>query len=247
MKLFENIHIFNHSWVKVTTAHWVKYSASSSTTKNKDVNLLKSTPSFFSEGSHREETAGSGITTSLTPHITAVDILERNFDPSTQILTTYRLIACKQSGPSFLRRWLSDCPADNDNVGYVLEISRTDPRNRILELTSTNLSMSHLFVIEENLTYSPSNVTIQSTNEDTSNHSHNTTQMKQEVKVTSFNLTNWLTNAAEEFVMSRFQANASKGRVVMEQILDTFQSHVNVGGGGGGIDEKESSINVSTM
>ncbi|KAJ3412946.1 hypothetical protein HDV05_008734 [Chytridiales sp. JEL 0842] len=78
-------------------------------------------------------------------HVLSVDILSRQVDPKTGILRTERLICCKQSAPSLLRRMGLPIP----EVAYFREISELDPKERHYTAKSVNLSMRSIMSVTE--------------------------------------------------------------------------------------------------
>ena len=83
------------------------------------------------------------------PHVIAIDVIDQHVDPETGILRLERLITCKQNVPSFIRRL---CGAAS--VTYAREISEIDPKNKVLKMTSWNLSLKHLVSVAETVVYS---------------------------------------------------------------------------------------------
>ena len=81
--------------------------------------------------------------------VLSVDVLSRTIDPNTGILTTERLLTCKQSVPSFLRSLGFPIP----EVAYFHEVSTLDPRTKEYKAQSINLSMRSVMEVKETCVY----------------------------------------------------------------------------------------------
>ncbi|CAG8434790.1 11748_t:CDS:2 [Ambispora gerdemannii] len=137
------------------------------------------------------------------PHVIAVDVLDRHVDPITGILRTERLITCQQNIPKWI---LSLC--GGSTVSYAREISEIDPSNKVLRMTSYNLSMNHLVNISETVTYTEDPV-------DSSK-----TLFQQEARIKCGESISKFANYLEDFFIARFRDNAAKGRQGFENVLD---------------------------
>eukprot|EP01110_Echinostelium_bisporum_P003789 TRINITY_DN19261_c0_g1_i1.p1 TRINITY_DN19261_c0_g1~~TRINITY_DN19261_c0_g1_i1.p1 ORF type:complete len:205 (+),score=44.68 TRINITY_DN19261_c0_g1_i1:136-750(+) len=133
------------------------------------------------------------------PDVLSVDLLSRDLDPTTGVLTTKRLICCKGQGPTWAQKLMgaSHC--------FFVEEATIDPKSQKMVLTSRNLSFSDLILMEEVCTYTP--------------HLDNVkwTQFKQEAKVTAFPF--GIKGKLECFLLEKFKSNATKGREIMEQAI----------------------------
>lgn len=135
--------------------------------------------------------------------MTNVDYLWRRVDERTGCLHTARLITCKQSGPAFFASFLSGA----DGAAMAYEESIVDPRNKTLTVRSKNLTLANLISVEETCFYSPSTAT------------NTETSFKQEAQIS---VTGWMhfKDYIEDFCVNRFQSNASKGRLALDEVLD---------------------------
>ena len=136
----------------------------------------------------------------LTSHVTHVDYLSRTIDPKTGVLRTVRLITCQQSVPEFILRWVGASPE-----AYVYEVSEVNPKTQSLTLKAKNLTFSEMMTVQESCQYTPLSDT--------------ETLLKQEVQITSLNGLSYLRNKLEDVCMERFRANASKGKMALEDAL----------------------------
>ena len=143
----------------------------------------------------------------MSPQVVNVDILNRSVDPTTGIMKTERLIACKQPIPSWMRRLFGA-----DDVSYCYEVSYTDARRQSHESTTTNLTFSDMMRLEERVKYTadPQKPTEQ-------------TVMEQSVAVDADAFYSAIKNRVEEFSVSRFQVNAEKGRAALEMVINKQQ------------------------
>lgn len=88
-----------------------------------------------------------------------------------------------------------------------------DPERRKLVLKSRNVTLSHIMTVEETCTYEPSET-------DTTEK----TRFKQEASITAWSGWSYIREALEDFSVSRFQANAAKGRAALEQVLQDLNT-----------------------
>jgi len=133
------------------------------------------------------------------PDIVSVDLLRRDFDPNTGILSTTRLVIMKPSIPAWLAKMTGS------DHWYFVEEATIDPRNNKMELSAKNISFSQVIEMHEKCTYTP--------------HAENKewTQFHQSARVTAF--TFGISKMVEEFCVHTFTQNASKGRDLMEQAI----------------------------
>jgi hypothetical protein len=136
------------------------------------------------------------------PHVVAIDVLDRRVDPETGILRTERLITCHQTIPGMLNRLCGGC-----TISYAREVSEIDPQNKVLKMTSCNLSMNHLINVTETVTYT----------EDPTNSSR--TLFKQEARIKCGESISRFAGYIENFFIQRFRDNAAQGRQGFENIL----------------------------
>jgi hypothetical protein len=144
----------------------------------------------------------------MTPHVTNVDIVNREVDKNTGILRTERVLTYKQNIPEFVRRFMG-----GDHVAHVFEVSEVNPHTKTMVMRSRNLSMCQLIDLEEVCTYKvdPQDSTY--------------TVFKQEVKINVFGVSlNMLRTRIEDFCLNRFQMNAMAGRLGLEQVIQKIIS-----------------------
>merc|ERR1711974_536279 len=77
------------------------------------------------------------------PDVLSVDLIERSFDPETEVLTSTRLVIMEDKLPRFLQ------PIFGNNKCICLEESTVDRKNKIMTLKSRNLSYDNIVKIEE--------------------------------------------------------------------------------------------------
>lgn len=141
----------------------------------------------------------------LSTHVVSVDILNREVDVERNVLKTERLIACKQPIPKWLRVIVG-----GDEFSFVREVSEVDLNTRTLLMRSANMTMSHLLLVNETVTYTPDPVLA------------NSTIFKQEAEITAFLPFSRICNKIEEWSVERFDQNASIGKRGFEGVLQTL-------------------------
>jgi len=144
---------------------------------------------------------------SKTPHVLSVDVLSRSVDPSTGILRTERLIACKQSAPRWLTTILGQGSSADESL--VHEVSYVDPGSHTLTMCSVNMTFSHLLSVRETVQYMP--------------HPESPaarTLFHQRAEITAL-CGGWhgIKRRIEDFTVERFGQNAAKGREGFEMVL----------------------------
>ena len=137
----------------------------------------------------------------LTPHVLHVDYLSRQVDDNTGILHTERLLTCRQNAPAFISRLFG---GENSSLFY--EKSEVDREGRTLTLRSRNLTFCNLLMVEEVCRY------VQT--------AEGNTLLRQEASIKSFTSWSHIANAMEEFIVTRFQANAQRGRQALEHAIE---------------------------
>ncbi|RKP30375.1 hypothetical protein METBISCDRAFT_16431 [Metschnikowia bicuspidata] len=142
----------------------------------------------------------------LSTHVVSVDVLNREVDPVTNVLRTERLIACKQPIPSWIRVLIG-----GDECSYVREISEVDLKNKTLVMKSSNLTMSHLLLVNEIVKYTPD-----------VNLPTNRTKFEQEAAITAFLSWSSICNRIEDWSVERFGQNAKIGKKGFELVLNTL-------------------------
>lgn len=141
----------------------------------------------------------------LATHVVSVDTLRRELDPETKILRTERLIACKQAIPRWLRSIVG-----GDECLYVREISEVDLNRQTVVMKLANMTMSHLLLVNETVTYRPDPA--QPTR----------TLFEQEAEITAFSSFKGICNKIEEWSVDRFGQNACVGRKGFESVLQAL-------------------------
>ena len=111
--------------------------------------LFETTHTFFYNWSQVSAANWRKYPNDNCPHVVAIDVLDRQVDPETGILRTERLITCNQNIPGMLSRLCGG----GCTTSYAREVSEIDPKNKVLKMTSCNLSMNHLINVTETVTY----------------------------------------------------------------------------------------------
>ncbi|TPX66154.1 hypothetical protein SpCBS45565_g04649 [Spizellomyces sp. 'palustris'] len=137
-------------------------------------------------------------------HVLSVDVLDRSVDPETGILTTERLLCCKQSAPALLRRILPI-----PEVAYFREISYLDPRSQTYTAISTNLSMRSFINLEEKCEYKAD-----------PEHPEGKTFFTQQAAVSAMGVLSYGAKLVEESAVKSFHKNAARGRQGLETIVE---------------------------
>lgn len=138
----------------------------------------------------------------LATHVVSVDILNREIDEQKQVLRTERLISCKQAIPRWLRAIVG-----GDEYSFVRELSEVDLKTKTLVMKSANMTMSHLLLVNETVTYKPDPAELQKT------------IFQQEAEITAFLLFSGICNKIEEWSVERFGQNAKIGKKGFECVL----------------------------
>jgi len=133
------------------------------------------------------------------PDILSIDIVNKNFDPERQVLTTTRLVTLKSTAPSWLQ------PVLGGSLCWFVEEAVIDIKNQKMVLYSKNINFKSLFSLEESCTYVPS-----SENPDW-------TQLKQIARASAHVF--GIAGAMEDFAFSKFDKNQIVGREIMENAI----------------------------
>ncbi|CAM9017537.1 hypothetical protein WICANDRAFT_40009 [Wickerhamomyces anomalus NRRL Y-366-8] len=141
----------------------------------------------------------------MSTHVVAVDVLRRELDPTCKILTTERLITCKQSIPSWLL-----CMVGGKEVSYVREVSTVDMNTKTLTLRSINLTLNNLLKVYETVTYKPDQT------------DPFKTCFNQEAQITAYATFQRICNKIEDWSVERFGENAKKGKIGFDSVLKIF-------------------------
>ncbi|GAA5796178.1 PRELI-like family-domain-containing protein [Helicostylum pulchrum] len=139
------------------------------------------------------------------PHVSHVDVLNRQLDPKTGVLTTERLITVNQNIPTIIKKILG-----STSTQYVREISIIDPQKKTLTMRSINLTLCNLLSVEETIVY----------------HEHpddkTKTQFTQQAAIKAGSLVSGWSSVLEEFSLRRFKQNADVGRAGFNKVLESF-------------------------
>lgn len=139
----------------------------------------------------------------ISTHVVAVDVLRREVDPESGVLTTERLITCKQAIP----KWVL-CLVGGSDMSYVREVSQVDPNKKTVTMRSVNLTMNHLLSVYETVVYKPQD------------SNPNNTVFHQEAQITAYASFKRLCNKIEDWSVERFGQNAIKGKAGFESVLE---------------------------
>uniref|UniRef100_A0A060T8N3 ARAD1D04796p n=1 Tax=Blastobotrys adeninivorans TaxID=409370 RepID=A0A060T8N3_BLAAD len=149
----------------------------------------------------------------MSTHVVAVDVLRREVDPKSGLLTTERLITCQQSIP----RWILTL-VGGSNVSYVREVSTVDPNTKTLTMRSVNLTMNNLLSVYETVTYTPD-----------PECPHDRTIFRQDAQITAYASFRKVCNKIEDWSFERFGYNAQRGRQGFESVLQKVSQKVQDG------------------
>lgn len=142
----------------------------------------------------------------VSTHVVAVDVLRRELDESGKILTSERLITCKQSVPQWIMMLVG-----GTNISYVREISVVDMNEKTLTLRSCNLTYSKLLKVYETVRYEPH-----------PDDPINRTLFSQEAQITAYAAFNKICNKLEDWSVQRFHENAEKGKRGFDSVLQVL-------------------------
>ncbi|KAF1809931.1 MSF1-domain-containing protein [Eremomyces bilateralis CBS 781.70] len=142
----------------------------------------------------------------MTPHVIAVDTLQRSVDPATGILRTERLITCQQSPPKWILPFLK-----GQSTSHVYETSYIDPKTRKLTMCAMNITWSDFLNVRETCSYEPVRT----------NTGAEHTQFKQYAEITAL-CGGWqkIKNSIESVSVEQFRQNAANGRQGFEMVLE---------------------------
>ncbi|KAJ3093425.1 hypothetical protein HDU96_002295, partial [Phlyctochytrium bullatum] len=85
----------------------------------------------------------------FTSHVLTADVIDRDIDPHTGVLTVTRL--CLKQG--HLPSWGKDLISAPE--AFIIEISTVDPRGHVMETVTRNLSHAKLMLVEEHQVIGP--------------------------------------------------------------------------------------------
>eukprot|EP01103_Thecamoeba_quadrilineata_P005356 TRINITY_DN15172_c0_g1_i1.p1 TRINITY_DN15172_c0_g1~~TRINITY_DN15172_c0_g1_i1.p1 ORF type:complete len:180 (-),score=11.24 TRINITY_DN15172_c0_g1_i1:125-664(-) len=134
------------------------------------------------------------------PDVLSVDLVEKNFNTETGVLSGKRFLVNKSQIPS----WISRMFGCNGLLLFCEEF-QVDPINKKMVLKSRNLSFTNMIQSEETCTY-----TIDPENQQW-------TAFKQEMKVTAF--PHGFASKIENYSATKFREYAGVGRSIMEAAI----------------------------
>jgi len=140
------------------------------------------------------------------PHnksVLGTDVYDRRVDPSTGVLHSHRIITSDWA----LAPWVQRLIGANREC-YAHEYSSVDPKLRLMEMKSINLTFCSFVNMKEQMSYFPHP-------EDSSK-----TMMRQETLVTVKGVP--LTSYMESIIVNTVSSNASKGKQAIEWVVDTI-------------------------
>lgn len=137
----------------------------------------------------------------ITTAVVGIDILDRGVNLG--ILRSKRLILSEWSLPNWARRLVCGPSC------FASETSEVDPSNRIMTMTTKNLTMCNKLSFEEKLTYTPHP------------NDPNATLLKQEAVINVFGVP--LSSYLEDFLTRHISVNANKGRQAIEWVISQQQ------------------------
>lgn len=143
----------------------------------------------------------------MNPSVIGVDVLDRSVDTQGR-LHSKRLLSTEWGLPSIVKSIIGH----SRTYTYVQEQSVVDPREKTLELQSTNITFTNLVSVDEKLTYKPHP-------EDPEK-----TILTQEaiISVKGVSLSSYL----EGVLASTISTNAGKGREAMEWVIRRLNAEI---------------------
>ncbi|CAH0393914.1 unnamed protein product [Bemisia tabaci] len=141
----------------------------------------------------------------MNPAVIGIDVVDRKV--SEGVLLTKRLITSKWGLPSWAQTILG-----GTNIFYAKECSSVDPKARIMEMKTHNLTAGSIIAIDETLSYEPHP-------EDPGK-----TKLKQEAVVTVKGIP--LSSYFEGLVTTNISHNANKGRQAIEWVIEKIETEV---------------------
>eukprot|EP00842_Homolaphlyctis_polyrhiza_P003541 jgi/Hompol1/4188/HPOL_007003-RA len=141
------------------------------------------------------------------PHVLSVDVLSRRVNPETGVLETERLLRCKQTVPGVLRALGFNIPEE----AYFLETSTLDPETQTYVAKSINLSLRSLFTAEETCVFKPDPL-----------KPSELTCFSQRMEIATVGALSMFSRLIEDAAVSRFQANAARGRQGLESVVQAL-------------------------
>lgn len=143
----------------------------------------------------------------MNPSVFGVDVLNRGVDTEGRLHST-RLLSTEWGLPSLAKSMFGV----TRTCTYVQEHSVVDPKEKIFELQSTNISFTNLVSVDEKLTYKP--------------HPQDPekTVLTQEALISVKGVS--LSNHLEGLMAKTISVNASKGREAMEWVIRRLNTEI---------------------
>jgi len=142
----------------------------------------------------------------LNPGVTGIDVLNRHVDTAGR-LQTHRLLITKWAFPTWVHGILG-----SDATCYGSEVSTVDPKQKSLELKTTNLTLNEIISVDERLTYTPH----------PENKNHTILKQEASINVRGVPLSGYL----EGVVEGTIDSNAGKGRQAMEMAISKIKNEM---------------------
>uniref|UniRef100_A0A3Q3WL66 PRELI/MSF1 domain-containing protein n=1 Tax=Mola mola TaxID=94237 RepID=A0A3Q3WL66_MOLML len=143
----------------------------------------------------------------MNPSVIGVDVLDRDIDKQGR-LRSKRLLSTEWGLPSIVKSIIGN----TRTYTYIQENSIVDPKEKIFELQSTNITFTNMVSVDERLTYKP--------------HPENKdkTILTQEaiISVKGISLSSYL----EGVMASTISVNAGKGREAMEWVIRRLNAEI---------------------
>jgi len=146
------------------------------------------------------------------PDVLSVELLKKRFDADTGILYTTRLLTLKTCMPG----WMERITGGGSSNAYFIEEAVIDPKNNKMTLYGRNISFNQVLLSEETCTYTPH-----------PDQPNEWTHFKQEAKITAFPY--GVSRQVENWCVSLFRQNASKGRSIMENAISRVKQEAEEG------------------
>merc|ERR1711936_1143555 len=137
--------------------------------------------------------------------VVGTDVVDRKVVDG--VLHSHRIISSDWG----LAEWVQRLVGAN-KVCYASEISMVDPKNRLMEMHSKNLSFSNFVNMEEKMTYTPDPLDC------------NKTLLRQETVVTVQGVP--LTSYMEGIIVNTVSNNSSKGKAAIEWVVDKLETEI---------------------
>jgi len=142
----------------------------------------------------------------LQPAVLATDVISRRVDSASGILHSHRIISSDWG----LAQWVQRLIGAN-RVCYAHEYSTVDPKRRLMEMRSSNLTFCNFVSMNEVMSYRPH-----------PEEPNCKTLLRQETVVTVRGVP--LTSYMEAIILGTVSANAGKGRTAIEWVTERLEN-----------------------